>query len=363
MGEFHTGRLMRFCCRFIRHPFDGQNEIMRSCGHVRSRLLPYRRRMFRPRLTTSFLPQCPVGNVSVTLIFRNLGIYRPGRLSYGHTAKAQTRRGRLGQFKPSTSSFDDVEEKHLNIHIRMSSFEDVIRYHSMPDVKDLPETMQDLILPGMNGRQMELIDLYERTDLNELQTSFIYRMQQVIENNKSNWAVQREERYIDVLIFELLKACKLSDGREFALEPSRLYLQVKNRRFAALADWQCSRGCRLLWVVHKNKHIATSTYKSGDIQLTACMLAAYQQNYNVLEEYYPDTMLGMKVKGDKLEFFRMLVTPSYMQALETKLPKEELLVLKTPALKLSNPDDRLQVLLHLWSIRNEGLQLKNVGRI
>ena len=163
------------------------------------------------------------------------------------------------------------------------------------------------------------------------------------------------------MAFELLKACKFDTGKEFALEPSRLYLKVKDCKFGARADWQCGRGLRLVWVLHGSKHIGTSTYKSGDIQLTACMLAAYQWNYNVLKEYYPDTMLGMKIKGDDLEFFRMLVTPSYMQALETKLPKEELLVLKTPALKLSNPDDRLQALLHLWSIRNEGLQLKNVG--
>ena len=33
----------------------------------------------------------------------------------------------------------------------MSFFEDVIHSQSMRDVKDLLETMQDLILPGMNG--------------------------------------------------------------------------------------------------------------------------------------------------------------------------------------------------------------------
>ena len=182
----------------------------------------------------------------------------------------------------------------------MSFFEDVIHSQSMLDVKDLLKTMQDLILPGMNGWQMELIDLYECTNLNKLQTSFIYRLQQVIENNKSNSAIWRKEQYINVLTFELLKACKLSDRREFALEPSRLYLHIKNCRFAALADWQCSHGHRLVWVLHESKNIKTSTYKSSDMQLVACRLAAYQWNYNVLEVYYPDTILGMKVKGDKL---------------------------------------------------------------
>ena len=142
--------------------------------------------MFRPRLTTSFLPQWPVGGVSLKLFSRNLGIYRCGRLSYGHkiTATDLTARDALERFRPSASKFNDFEEEHLNVKIQTSSFEDVIRYHSMPNAKDLPETMQDLILPGMNGRQMELIDLNECTDLNELQTSFIFKIKRVLQNNK-----------------------------------------------------------------------------------------------------------------------------------------------------------------------------------
>jgi hypothetical protein len=92
----------------------------------------------------------------------------------------------------------------------------------------------------------------------------------------------------------LCERANLDDGLDLTMRPCNLHLLLGPEKFAAIADKEGRRGTELTWLLQEDKHRKSSTYKHGDLQLACAMIAASQQNYNMLEEIYPSKILGMK---------------------------------------------------------------------
>lgn len=90
------------------------------------------------------------------------------------------------------------------------------------------------------------------------------------------------EKFVDDLLFFICDLAELDDGLKLTLRPCNLKLEIEDYTFAAIADREGRRGQELTWIIQEDKHRKSSTYKHGDLQLACAMIAANQQNYNLL---------------------------------------------------------------------------------
>ena len=163
---------------------------------------------------------------------------------------------------------------------------------------------------------------------------------------------------------DLMKASLFDNSRDFSMLPCNLRLDIAEKSFAAKADREGRRGLGLIWVIQEFKHLRDTRYLQGDVQLAACMLAAWQEDYDFLKlDNLPPQIMGIKFVSDVVRFYSMKPSINYLISLKTGLPKEDLHVLRSPPLELSNPKDRLDILLNLWSMRKQGLLMNKITRV
>ena len=54
-------------------------------------------------------------------------------------------------------------------------------------------------------------------------------------------------------------------------------------------------------------------------------------------------------------FYSMAPSLSYLDSLLYDLPTDGVHILKSPKLRLSDPNERLQLFIHLWSMRKQAM--------
>lgn len=263
-------------------------------------------------------------------------------------------------YKSSTSKFNYVEEESLRIKIiPCNSFSYIIEREYGTNV---PQCVKDLYLENFSTDEIKVFNHKKHIELSETASSFLIKLKLVVENNTHVNDVPREERFIDDMAIELLKTVKYDDGKNFTMRPCSLKLVVGDKSFAAEADREGRRGTEIIWIMQENKHIDDTRYSEGDIQLVSCMIAAYQTNYRKMKELYPEKMIGIKIKGDEAYLYSLSMTEEYLISLSRGPPHVDIVVNKYPPKKglcISNPKDRIQLLQHLWIIREDALRLRD----
>ena len=158
-----------------------------------------------------------------------------------------------------------------------------------------------------------------------------------------------------------MRSCHFDAYNGLETKPCHLHLRIGEEKFAAKADREGLAEAGITWVLQVSKYVDDSRFLGGDVQLAACMLAALQTNSVKLEnKACTERMMGIKMTGDRVHFYTIKTSVSYLQDLDEGLPGQDISILKSPALHLSKADERKQLLLHLWSLRKMALNIQYV---
>jgi hypothetical protein len=266
----------------------------------------------------------------------------------------------LDNFRSSASSFRQDEEHALKIRFKESDdFTDI--FDSLNTKEDeLSSGLKELALNDFGEPEIKTYIPSKDDGLSTRQRRFLVKLRQVLINNDPDSEAPNCERFVDDLISFVCECAELDDGLELTLRPSNLYLQISNSSFAAMADREGRRGIELTWLVQEDKHRRSSTYLHGDLQLACALIAAFQQNYNLLEEIYPCKILAIKVIAETVFFCSMKATEDYLEELLDDLPTSEVFMYKYPknGLSLSVPNEREIILRCLTLLRKEALTVE-----
>lgn len=265
----------------------------------------------------------------------------------------------VDEFRNSTSLFRSEEEKALGIEIVAVSNITNIFPDALGTNTDILEPLQELVLGDFDASQTRTYYPNKDDGLTTRQRRFLIKLRLVLINNDPDLGASHCERFLDDLVGFLCEEAGLDDGLNMTLRPCNLQLTIGESTFAALADREGRRGSELAWLLQEDKHRKSSTYKHGDVQLACAMIAATQQNYNMLEEIYPSKIIGIKFVADDVYFCSMIPTQEYIEGLLGGSVSTQNIVQmqRFGPLSLSSPNERVAVLQHLTSLHRWAMSL------
>ena len=274
----------------------------------------------------------------------------------------------LSDFASSSSRFAEFEEIGLRIEFKKATHDSL--FQTRIDNDELSANAKEFILENIDENKIIEYNPHTAHGFSKIQQRFLGKLRRVILNNKDGDGV-RDEKHIDKLASMVVEVSDLDDEIEFSSQPCNLRLQIGEKKFAARADQEGRCGEGLIWILHEYKHEATRSYKAGDIQLVACMIAAWQEDYRLANKSisqhravsFPRRIFGIKFVGDMVTFYVMNFPKTYIVSLRSGLPVENLLVEMTEPFRLAEPKDRLCILQTLAIIRKESLLVEKVENV
>lgn len=256
----------------------------------------------------------------------------------------------IDEFRSSTSVFREEEESALKIIIHPTSdISDIFSPHFVD--KPMHENLEELLLDDFDEGKIKSYTPAKEDGLTTNQRKFLLKLKLVLINNDPDSEATHCERFVDDMVTFLCDRANLDDGLDLTMRPCNLYLSLGPERFAAIADKEGRRGTELTWLIQEDKHRKSSSYKHGDLQLACAMIAASQQNYNMLEEIYPSKILGIKFVASVVYFCSMRPDQEYIEELIDGIPIESTALMhKFRGLSLSDPEQRKSILQHITSL-------------
>lgn len=268
----------------------------------------------------------------------------------------------INDFHSSTSSFRRKEQDALNIIITETGNPADIFEQTLISSTTINENLEHLLLKEYSDKDIISFVASANDGLTSNQRKFLVKLKQVLINNNPDSEAPNCERYIDEMMYFLLDQANLDDGLEITMRPCILKLTISNEQFAANAEREGRVNTKLIFVVQEDKHIKSTTYKHGDLQIACSMLAAVQYNYQQDESLFHNNMYGIKVVADIFYFCVICPSQEYIEALYNglqDLEKHELVIYKFPnkGFKLSNPEDRQHIFKYLTCLRKAALMI------
>lgn len=262
-------------------------------------------------------------------------------------------------FGVSTSRFGRIEEKALKIKIKETSqIGDIIDNIFMPE--DINGRLKEMYLPDFDNTKILTYSSDKYPNLSSYQSKFLFKLRLLMLNNLPETELPNCERFIDDFAAYLYDIVGFDDGKDLIMQPCNLRLKICDEEFAAHADKEGRRGAEITWVLCEDKHRKSSTYKKGDIQLASCMIAAFQENYNLLDTIYPQKIIGMKIIADRFYFYSMNISETYLNDLYSKLPEDnvELIKYSSDGLSIADPKQRQEIFKYLTAMKEYALNLE-----
>ena len=139
--------------------------------------------------------------------------------------------------------------------------------------------MEELLLENFDETKIKSYTPTKEDGLTTNQRKFLLKLKLILINSEAS------QRFINDMVTFLCERANLDDGLDLTMRPCNLHLLIGPDKFAVTADKEGRRG--ITWLLQESS-------KHGDLQLACSMIAASQQNYNMLEEIYPSKILGMK---------------------------------------------------------------------
>ena len=208
--------------------------------------------------------------------------------------------------------------------------------------------MEELLLENFDETKIKSYTPTKEDGLTTNQRRFLLKLKLVLINNDS----ETSRRFIDDMVTFLCERANLDDGLDLTIRPCNLHLLLGPEKFAVTADKEGRRGTELTWLLQDNS-------KHNDLQLECAMIAASQQNYNMLEEIYPSKILGMKFVANVVYFCSMIPEQDYIEELIDGIPIENSTsVHKFDGLSLTDPDQRKLVFKYMTALYSWAMSLE-----
>ena len=197
----------------------------------------------------------------------------------------KTKKITLDDFRSSTSAFRQEEEAALKVKVVATDNPTCI--FEKKHITETSDKLSKLKLPEYDEAKILSYVPSKDGELEKNQRKFLVKLRQVLVNNDPDSEAPHCERFVDDLLSFICDLAELDDGLELTLRPCNLKLEIEDYTFVAIADREGRRGQELTWIIQEDKHRKSSTYKHGDLQLACAIIAANQQNYNLLERIHP----------------------------------------------------------------------------
>ena len=126
------------------------------------------------------------------------------------------------------------------------------------------------------------------------------------------------EFYIDKLAESILRMSGFDSEPFFLARSKRMKLTIDNRSFSSNADMHIIyKPTMKIVLVVENKHISSTTYKAGELQLICHILASFQENDKIKLEENPKQIWGLRIHSHKIYFYYMHYDDVYLNNLKT----------------------------------------------
>lgn len=274
-------------------------------------------------------------------------------------------------FANQTSNFSKNEHEALNIDLSDTDDFDKIISHGLDSYKkteynynDLPNTLQQLIDTPLTKQSILTFNPGKQPKHISKDVLLFYdKLRMVLWNNSQDMQVTRFEEYLHEFAKHLFYCAELEDGYNLTMVPCNLELTIENHRFAAFADREGRRGNKTIWILDEDKHLHDTWYKDGIIQLVSCLIAAAQKNRANYISNRPKKLIGIIIKGDRINICSVIITDKYLDELTSGIPADDirLQVIKYPKNKMlsfAKPSDREEIFYNLTALRNYGLSIQ-----
>ncbi|CAG8679705.1 11876_t:CDS:2 [Racocetra fulgida] len=259
-------------------------------------------------------------------------------------------------FKDSISKFVSFKEYALRFTFyEKSSMRDILE--AGVDHNIIPE-LQDYVLTEIKDiDSVRRFNIRNYPNLNKNQKKFLGKLNHLLlnENDRKNL-----ENYVNDFVLFLCDQASLDDGVDLTMGPCALVLEINENEFEADADRKGKRGAEIVWVLCEDKFKGAIKYKNWEVHLVTCMVAAAQWNYYMLDEVYPEKIVGIRVIEDRFYFYSANIDQSYIEDLFCGRPQNDLHVHKYPkgyGFRISNANERLEVLACLSDLKSYALSL------
>jgi hypothetical protein len=231
----------------------------------------------------------------------------------------------IGDFQDSCSEFGQFEEGALRVEHHYHKISDIRALFSELDfATDLSadSAVKSALLPGITFENISTAAakaLCSNDDMHRLRRKY----EEVFANNYMI-STERDEGAIDAFISPLLVLLRFdSEPLDLRAQPL-LYLAIGRYEFACITDFAARLDKKIYVAVVENKHIDSSTYKHGRLQLTCAMISAAQQRATESDDA-SFLIYGLLVVADQFSFAKTTITRDYLNALAVnKTPNNNL---------------------------------------
>ena len=192
-------------------------------------------------------------------------------------------------------------------------------------------------------------------------------LKRVKENNKVSFTkngcsikLNVNEQYVNSLVDTLFRFSCLYDAKHFELLVPRHELDICGKKCGSNVDREMRViKTGMIFLVEESKHITTSSYLKGDLQLACNLIVAYQENLKIANKENMkvlETIFGIKIIGTEAFVYFMNYDRKYLEYLRngknrTEIKIYKLLVEKNP-INIAYNSDLILFINILYSIGN-----------
>jgi hypothetical protein len=140
------------------------------------------------------------------------------------------------------------------------------------------------------------------------------------------------EQYVNSLIDTLFRFSCLYDAKNFELLAPRHEMTICGKKCGSNVDREMRViTTRMVFLVEESKHVTTSSYLKGDLQLACNLIVAHQENIEVANKksINPlETVFGIKIIGTEAFIYFMNYNKKYLDYLANGKNRTEITIYK-----------------------------------
>lgn len=207
----------------------------------------------------------------------------------------------------STSALGQYDARKFNLNIEC--YDNIEMFRKMCNIYEPSKKLDNI-------DQIESIDEKQRLQID---------ISRVIENNEL-CVNSRNETRVDKLLETILRISGF-DSDNFSIEiPKNMRLRFRNQYLSSNADRHVVFDGNIL-LTAESKHIKSSTYKKGELQLICHMLASLQHNAANMKY---DDIWGIRIVSCECHIYCIRYNEEYLRDLKSKKLNRQITVIKYP---------------------------------
>jgi hypothetical protein len=231
-------------------------------------------------------------------------------------------------FQSSTSNFNSNDMSMLSITVKeIYQLEDFLSYSHIAVEMEERETLYDVA---------RRVGEYEcrRFDLELERVLENNKQKQVFSTREDYYCFNPNESYIDSFADTIFRISSIYDAKRFELLRPKNSLYICNKRYGSSVD----RELRVLqtgmvFMIEESKHIGTSSYLKGDLQLACNLIVSHQQNKTTSSKTSGllkplSTVFAIKILAAEVFLYFMNYDEEYLEYLEKGQKKKEITMYK-----------------------------------